>query len=191
MSTSKSPILSSPSPATSRGPLRLRMTEHPGRDQLDGGWWPWSRDLAMELTDLVDQFPRGSGRIIRVLFAPPDWEPAPRRVRVAGGYVKVGPLPSGETHLVHLETSDHAVLRVLVVPPAFTAQQGDESLLAAATRGNAHSAFDLLATASEHPDVEPEEQWNDLGRSWWGPHRVAPSFRAAADQAQEPTGTGR
>lgn len=181
MSTSKSPIL------TSRGPLRLRVAEHPGRDQLDGGWWPWSRDLALELTDLVDQFQPGSGRIVRVLFAPPDWEPAPRRVRVAGGHVKVEPLPSGEAHLVHLETSDHTVLRVLVVPPAFTAQQGDEALLAAATRGNAHSATDLLATASEHPDVEPEEQWNDHGRSWWGSHLVAPSFRAA-DQAHESRG---
>lgn len=187
MSTSKIPILPSPSPARGRGSLRLRVAEHPGRGQLDGGWWPWSRDLTLELPDLVDQFPPGSGRIVRVLFASPDWAPSPRRVRVPGGRVKVGRLPRGESHLVHLETSDCSVLRVLVVPPSFTVQQGEEALLAAATRGNAHSATDLLATASEHPDVEPEEQWNDDGRSWWGPHRVAPSFREA-DQAQAPPG---
>jgi len=160
----------------SNGPLRLRMAGHLGRNQLDGGWWPRSRDLAVELADLVDHFPPRCGRIVRVLVSPPDWDPAARRIPVAGGHVKVGSFPRDDTHLIHLKTSDRTVLRVLVVPPGFTDDQGAEALLAAATRGNAHSATALLETVTEHPDIDPMDHWNDDGGSWWG-HPVAPSFR--------------
>ncbi len=67
-------------PASRRQPLRLRMGEKPGSHPLDGGWWPQSRDLTVELGDLVDNFPEAQGRIVRVLFSPPDWDDSPKRV---------------------------------------------------------------------------------------------------------------
>src|SRR5690349_3595217 len=70
MSTSNGPILVSAIDTPSRGPLRLRMTEHPGRSYLDGGWWPQSRDLSRELADLVDHFPGAFGRIVRAVISP-------------------------------------------------------------------------------------------------------------------------
>ena len=39
--------------------LRLTMGAAAGKDRLDGGWWPHSRDLSTELADLVDSFPVG------------------------------------------------------------------------------------------------------------------------------------
>ena len=48
------------------------MGDHPGRDHLDGGWWPQSRDLAVELADLVDHFPQAHGRIQRAVYSPPE-----------------------------------------------------------------------------------------------------------------------
>jgi hypothetical protein len=177
MSTSNGPILESEVATPSRGPLRLRMADHPGRDHLDGGWWPRSRDLTAELADLVDHFPPQFGRIVRALFSLPDWDPAPRRIPVTGGYVKVGSFPRDDTHLIHLKTSDRTVLRVLVVPPSYTEAQGDEALLAAATRGNAHTAAALLDTVTEYPDIDPLDGWTDEGGSWWGLHPIAPSFR--------------
>ena len=161
MSTSSKPILPSEIHPQSRGPLRLNMAEHPGKNYLDGAWWPQSRDLAVELADLVDHFPPRFGRIVRALFSPPDWEPGPRRVPVAGGYVKVGSFPRDDSHLIHLRTSDRNVLQVLVVPPGFTDAQGDEAMLAAATSGNAHSAADLLAEVTDSPDVDPRDHWTD------------------------------
>lgn len=149
-----------------------------GADRLDGGWWPQSRDLAVELADLVDHFPPECGRVVRALFSPPDWDPAPRRVPVASGYVKVGSFPRDDTHVIVLKTSDRTVLHVLVVPPAFSADQGAEALLAAATPGNTHAAGDLLSVVSEHPDVDPSDHWEDDGGHWWGDGRPAPSFRA-------------
>lgn len=177
MSTSNGPILLSEIPSPTRGPLRLQMAEHPGRNHVDGGWWPQSRDLAVELAELVDHFPARFGRIVRALVSAPDWDPAPRRIPVAGGYVKVGSFPRDDSHLIHLKTSDRTMLYVLVVPPRFTHSQGDEALLASATAGNAHSATEIFHEVTEHPDIDPIDRWSDDGGSWWETRRVAPSFR--------------
>ena len=176
MSTSNGPILLSAA-VPRREPLRLRMAEHPGRDHLDGGWWPQSRSLAVELADLVDHFPADLGRIVRARCSPPDWDAAPRRVPVARGYVKVGCFPRNDTHVIHLTTSDHNILRVLVVPPRFSEDQGTEALLASATSGNAHTATDLLDTVTDSPDVDPFGLWDDDGGATWDPHPTPPSFR--------------
>ena len=149
-----------------RSPLRLRMSAHPGRGTLDGGWWPQSRDLTTELTDLATHFPPASGRIVRALFSPPDWDSAPRRLHVGQGQVKVGSFPHDDTHIMVLTTSDRIVLRVLVVPPAMTGDQGDEALLAASSEGYTHSATSLLDEVGATPDVDPRDHWTDEGGSW-------------------------
>lgn len=177
LSTTHDSIRPSPRLVPSRGPLRLRMAEHPGRNRLDGGWWPRSRDLEVELADLVDHFPAELGRIVRALFSAADWEPAPGGTPGAGRQVQVGFLPRDDTHLTQVTTSDGSVLHVLVVPPGFSDDQGEEALLAAATPGNAHTPEALLETVTEHPDIDPRDHWSDDGGSWWGPQAVAPSSR--------------
>jgi hypothetical protein len=152
-----------PTPATGgsvqRSPLRLRLVEHVGRDRLDGGWWPQSRDLAVELADLAEHLPRELGRVVRIVFSPPDWDTPPRRVAVPDGYAKADPFPHDAAHLIQLETDERTVLHVLVVPPELTDPQGEEALLAAASPGNTHSAVDLLDTVTEHPDIDPADHW--------------------------------
>lgn len=186
MPTSNTPSPTpTPTPTTTtvgrRAPLRLRLATHPGRDELDGAWWPRSRDLGIELADLVDHFPPAAGRVVRVLHSPPDWDrPTPRRVAVAGGQVKVGSFPRDDTHLVLLSTSDRRVLRVLVVPPGFSAAEGAEALLAGATAGNSHLAAELLEKVTDHLDEEESSHWNDDGGSFWDPHPVAPSYRTTS-----------
>ena len=180
MSTSSGPFHTSEVPTPDRGVLRLRMAEHSRGNRLDGGWWPQSRDLAVELVDLVDQFPFRFGRIVRALVSLPDWDRAPRRIPVTGGCLKVGSFPRDDTHLIHLKTSHGTVFRVLVVPPTFTDDQGDEALLAAATAGNAHSAVDLLDEVTDYLGVHPTDHWTDDSDPWWGPHAVAPSFRTGS-----------
>lgn len=158
-----SPVHPATDPAThDREPLRLHLHDEPGRDALDGGWWPQSRHLALELADLVDHFPAGHGQIMRALYSPPDWDDRPRRVPIARGHLKVGSFPRDDTHLMLLTTGsgDRRVLRLLVVPPELSPDQGDEAMLAAASRGNAHSARELLATVTEHPDIDPRDHWS-------------------------------
>ncbi len=164
MATSNGPILL-PDTAPAREPLRLRMAEHPGRNHLDGGWWPHSRDLATEFAALVDQFPVELGRIVRAVYSPPDWDGAVRRVQTATGHVKLGSFPRDDTHLVDLRMSDRSVLRVLVIPPSFSDGQGSEALLAAATAGNRHAAEELLEMVTDSPDVDPRRFWHQDGEA--------------------------
>lgn len=142
-----------------RQPLRLRISDQPGTDAMDGGWWPQSRDLAVELADLVDHFPAALGRIQHAIYSPPDWDSSPRRVAVRHGWLEVDALPQDDTHLVLLRTSHRTTLRILVVPSDFSPGQGDEALLAAATTGYAHSAGSLLETVTNELDVDPQDHW--------------------------------
>lgn len=158
-------VTTSNGPPAPPGVLRLSLAQDPGKNSLDGAWWPRSRDLAAELADLVDHFPRRPGRIVRALFSPPDWDSPPRRIRVTDGYVDLGSLPRDESHLIHLTLADRTVLHVLVVPPGFTSDQGDEALLAAATAGNAHSAIDLLEEVTDSPATDPRDHWTDAGEA--------------------------
>ena len=105
-------------PATGREPLRLELRPQPHAEHLAGAWWPQSRDLTVEVADLVDHFPEAAGRISRVLYSPPDWDGAHRRVTTARGVVKAGSFPRDDTGLMVLSMSDHRRLRLLVVPPA-------------------------------------------------------------------------
>ena len=157
--------------------VRLRVADQPSRDRLDGGWWPQSRDLGVELADLVDHFPAEHGRVVRVLYSPRDWEPAAPTPENSFGALEVT-ARRGSHHLVQLETSTGRVMEVLVVPSSMSTAQGEEALLAAATPGNAVAARSLLDTVTEHPDVDPADLWTDYGGSWWHPHPTAPSFRA-------------
>ena len=163
MTTATTPSSPASSPAGSSaaaGPLRLRLAEQQGRDHLDGGWWPHSRDLGAELRELVDSFPPERGRVVRALYSPPDWEPGtPRNLPVAAGRIKVGSFPHDDTHRVQLTMSDRSVWHLVVVPVHFEADQGEEALLAATTPGNHHSASDLLHTVEGEASSVVADHW--------------------------------
>lgn len=115
-----------------RVPLRLRLSPRPGRDRLDGGWWPQTRNLAVELADLVNHFPGSGGRIVRAVISPPDWDSPPRSVLVTTGYVEVGSNPRNEQNVIQLRTTDRTVLVILVVPHDTIRPEAEEALRTAA-----------------------------------------------------------
>ena len=132
-----------------REPLRLTLA--PGdAGPLDGVWWPQSRDLQAEVSDLVDHFPEGATRIVRATFSPPDWEEGPKRVSVRHGYINVGSSPHDDTHVMMVRTSDRRELCLLVVPPSMPREQA-QAALDAAVPGYAGSAAALLAEVREIP----------------------------------------
>jgi len=141
--------------------LRLKLgAARPGRDRLDGGWWPHSRDLATEFAQLVDNFPQERGRIMRAVYSPPDWDDLPRRVAVRGRLVKVGYFPRDDSHVVSVRTFDRVTYDLLVVPPGFSAAQGEEALLASSTAGNTHTAGELLDAVTNEHEVDPARVWS-------------------------------
>lgn len=127
---------------------RLQLATDIGRGTLDGGWWPRTRDLTTELADLADALDPALGTVVRTEASSDDWDELPAEVSA-----------SDEAHRIDLHLSGGTILRLLVVPPSMTESQGEEALLAAATRGYEHTAAALLETVSEYPDVDPDDRW--------------------------------
>lgn len=109
-------------PAGGRGPLRLRLRDAATSGQVDGVWWPQSRNLQAEARDLVDNLPAAAGRINRLLFSRPDWDDAlvdgrgSRKVQTGRGPVKMGSFPSDDTKLMILAMATGHRLHITVVP---------------------------------------------------------------------------
>ena len=143
----------------SRRPLRLRLGSAPGQDRLDGAWWPYSRDLESEMSDLVQQFPPTHGRISRAVYSLPDWDTAPRELVAGQRVITVGASPRDDAHVLIVQLSDGRRLTLLVVPPDFTPGQGEEALLAGSTAGNRHTAGELLLEVTDQHDADPADRW--------------------------------
>lgn len=159
------------SPTTvERLPLRLRLEPTLGDGALDGSWWPQSRDLSLELADLVDNFPVALGRVQRVVFSRPDWDTAPHRVRVSRGLIKVGSYPHDDTHQVWLSMSTHSMIRLSVTTSEGSSQASPSTAVAAPSRPAA-------ADERKSDEDDANSHWNDDGGSWWDTHLVAASAR--------------
>lgn len=96
---------------------RLAFGEPVYPHRLDGVWWPTSRRLSDQLGTLFEMWPPQHGRIIRVLYSPPDWDDRPRRVPVPGGFVKTGNFPNDDTRQVILTLMDRRRIILGVIPP--------------------------------------------------------------------------
>ena len=159
-----------------RTALRLRLSPAPGTGRLDGGWWPQSRDLAVELADLVDHFPAALGRVDRAVYSPPDWDTRPRAVTVARGRVKTGSFPEDDTHLMVLALSTRTSVRLLVVPPDHPA--GEQAMEIAADPANRWTADHVLAVPRfAERGQDSRDHWNDDGGTWWQHGEGPPSYR--------------
>lgn len=135
--------LDAPGGSPAREPLRLKLSGSQAGGILDGGWWPRSRDIDVELADLADHFPEDGGRVHRVLYSRPDWDTHPRSVPVTRGGLKTGSFPSDDTHIVVLSMSTHDRLKVLVIPPDHPA--AEQALTRAADPANCLSTTEILA----------------------------------------------
>ena len=129
-------------------PLRLRLAAEIGRGMLDGAWWPYGRDLAIEVPDLRKHFPSMLGRLSRVVYSPPDWAlNRRRRIQAEEEFVSIGSFPCDQAHLVVLRSVSPRVsriLRLLVVPPEWDERAARYAMRAAAGPGNAASGAALL-----------------------------------------------
>ncbi len=114
--TASSEVSPPPDPAA-RLPLRLELNGRLGEGPLDGSWWPQSRDISVELRDLVDHFPGEYGQVYRAVFSRPDWDTAPHRVQVQRGPIKVGSFPGDDTHQIWLTMSNHRMIGLSVTAP--------------------------------------------------------------------------
>jgi hypothetical protein len=121
------------------------------KNQPYGAWWPRNRTLADQLDDLFASWPPHAGRIVRVLYSPPDWDDRPRSVAASGRRVKTGSFPRDDTHQLQLSLGDGVRRTITVIPPATEARVAHDILTAVA--------------ADAHVDTARTEQpvWDDEG----------------------------
>ncbi|MCF2529249.1 DUF5994 family protein [Yinghuangia soli] len=130
-------------------PARIALTP-PGQaaGRLDGAWWPYSRDLALELPSLARAMD-DMGMITRATVNPTLWQSVPRRVPVSGRLVKVGWF-TDEQDLHEIMLLSHRAGRweLLVVPPETAADTAQRMMAAAATAGDMRTATALVHAMS-------------------------------------------
>lgn len=125
------------------------MAPVPSAGALDGAWWPHSKDLELELADLVDHFPTDVGQVSRAVFSRPDWLTSPHKITIARGSLKTGSFPRDDTHVVLLRLSTGKQLTLLVVPPDTPASAARDLMALASAPANSRSGSDLLAASGD------------------------------------------
>ena len=144
--------------------LRLRLKpQGPTRGQVDGGWWPRSRDLATELPSLLTVLAVRLGRIERLTYHLTDWSPAPRKITSHGGVVRLGGYRTQPACTVNVLAENQRVT-LLVVPPQTPPQNAHAALMAAGHRGNTDDVEALLGACLLTPSLFDGESEAALAR---------------------------
>ena len=165
----RSPLSAMPLRApTTRLALRPVNCPPPGHVELDGAWWPRSRDLAQELPPLADVLDPLWGRITRIAVNPRYWPILPRRIFVNDHVVKVGWFTSElDPHKILLLSGTAGPWALLVIPPE-TADPSAARLLAAASAGTGPGSTASALMAAEQPDgTPPSYEAGPLRRADW------------------------
>jgi hypothetical protein len=113
---------------------------------VDGAWWPASRDLAVEVPALLAPLAARLGWVERVIYNLTVWDPAPRRLVVDGGAVRLGGFRTQPAETVTaIGRGGERRLTLLVVPPETDPATAARVLARASQPGNAEDLEKLLA----------------------------------------------
>lgn len=125
-------------------PARLSLTPETTRSgQLDGAWWPRSRDLMAELPALVAALEARWGRVTRVTVNPTRWPVVPQKVPVTGHTVHVGWFIEQDPDKLILLSYTIGRWDLLVIPPK-TPPGAAARLMAAASVPGSHATAGAL-----------------------------------------------
>ncbi|MET9605149.1 DUF5994 family protein [Streptomyces sp. NPDC006512] len=142
--------------------------------QLDGAWWPYSRDLETELPALTAALDEPWGRVTRVTVNPARWPVVPRRVQVAGRTVHVGWFTEQDPDKLILLSYTVGRWDLLVIPPETGPAAAARLLAAASIPGSALTAGVLMANEAVigrgiRDSGRREATWEDEGGACMSP----------------------
>ena len=151
MAAVTAPTLDPPSPIT---PARVLFRQPVSEDGfLDAGWWPRSRDLTAELPALLDILWLAGRDVTRVSYALDFWDPAPRRLPVAGRIVRLGGFHTQIPGLLTLlDAWGRDRVNVLVIPPETDAAVADRALTLVADQPSRDHPDQVLQHAGARTD---------------------------------------
>ncbi|WP_104525439.1 DUF5994 family protein [Blastococcus atacamensis] len=132
--------------------VSLRDDAGSGRSAFDGAWFPRSRELAVELPELIAALERRGVRVERFTYPLDAWEPVDRKLEVLGRTVRTGGFRSmdpGVVCLIWAGGTRRADL--LVVPPETDVLTGARALRLCTRRGLPSSPQMVMAAARSTP----------------------------------------
>ena len=132
--------------------VSLRSGAGDGNSAFDGAWVPRTRDLAIEVPELIAELDRRGVRVERFTYALDAWSPVARKIVVADRIVRTGGFRSMDPGVVCL-TWDGGTRRadLLVVPPETDVLTGVRALRLCTRRGLPSSPQMVLAAARSTP----------------------------------------
>jgi hypothetical protein len=133
--------------------VSLRDDAGGGRSAFDGGWFPRSRDLAVELPELIAELDRRDLRVERFTYALDAWTTHPqRKLTVSGRVVRTGGFRSMDPRVVCLTWAGGTRRAdLLVVPPETDVVTGARALRLSTRPGLPRSPQMVLAAARATP----------------------------------------
>jgi Family of unknown function (DUF5994) len=132
--------------------VSLRADAGSGEAAFDGAWFPRSRDLAVEVPELVAALARRGVRVERFTYPLESWSPAPRKLVVDDRVVRTGGFRSMDPHVVCLSWAGGARRGdLLVVPPETDVITGSRALRLCTRRNLPRSPQLVLAAARTAP----------------------------------------
>ena len=132
--------------------VSIRADAGSGDSPFDGAWFPRSRDLAVELPELIAELERRGIRVERFTYPLTAWPAVPRKLVVSGRVIRTGGFRSMDAQVVCL-TWDGGTRRadLLVVPPETDVLTGARALRLCTRRGLPNSPQMVLAAARSTP----------------------------------------
>ncbi|WP_433251340.1 DUF5994 family protein [Streptosporangium sp. CA-135522] len=129
-------IIADAVPATTSSAVRLSLDPALGRrNVVDGAWWPYSRNAAVELPGLIAAVDQRLGRaILRIALHLDAWDDIPRRVPARGRQVMVDWFRGADFGLIRLTLAGMEHVDLLVVPSGTARAPAVEALLTGAGR---------------------------------------------------------
>lgn len=136
--------------------LRLKPT-HGTPGVVQGGWWPRTDQLHIELPLLLAALSSRPGTIERVTYDENAWAPAPLRMEFRGHSVILK--PGSSPHTLTVSGKKFGELVLLVVPSDTDPDTARTAVMTAADPTDESAPEDLLGTA------KPPRQWRRGGSS--------------------------
>ncbi|MFC4016180.1 DUF5994 family protein [Nonomuraea purpurea] len=110
----------------------LRLSLHPVLDRravVNGAWWPYSRDAAAELPDLIAAVDQRLGRTTLLVGVHRDaWRRIPHRIPARGRTVRIGGFRHADPHVIVLFFASDEPLALLIIPPDTAAGPAEAAL---------------------------------------------------------------
>src|SRR3954467_14322759 len=132
--------------------VSIRENAGDGASPFDGAWFPRTRDLAVEVPELIAELDRRGVRVERFTYALDAWSPVARKIVVGDRIVRTGGFRSRAPGGVG-RTGDGGTRRadLLVVPPETDVLTGARALRLCTRRGLPKSPQMVLAAARSTP----------------------------------------